>query len=79
MAIERKGLWSDTPGIGWLCGLGLVAAVVVIGVVVPAAVLLFLGGNPIWSVAVMAGGVLIAWTVFIVILRLGRGGPGGGS
>jgi len=63
---------GDMPGFGWLWCLLLVAAVVVIGVVVPTAVFLLLGGDPNWSADVIVAGVLIAWTAFIAILRLGR-------
>lgn len=70
--VERKEISGDTPCIGWLWGLLLVAAVVVIGVVVQAAVLSLRGGDPTWSAAVLVTGTVIAWTAFIAILRLGR-------
>jgi len=72
MAIERRTNSGDTPRIGWVWGLLLVAAVMVIGGLVPLAVLSLLGGDPLWSVAVMITGLLLAWTAFIAIIRLGR-------
>ena len=60
MATERREISGDAPRICWLWGLLLVA------------VLLLLGGARIWSAAVMGAGVLIAWTAFSAILRLGR-------
>ncbi len=72
MAIERRGISGDTPRLGWWGGLVLAAAVVGIGVVVPAAVLLHWGCDPTWFTAILVAGVVIAWKEFIAILRLGR-------
>lgn len=72
LSMERKEISGDSPRIGWLWGLMLVAVVVLISVAVPVAVLFRLTGDSTLSTTVMVAGALISWTAFIAIFRKGQ-------
>jgi hypothetical protein len=72
MTTKQIDRTAGTPRISWFWGILLLLAVVQIGVVLPAAALYLLGDDPRWVPGVMIGGLLIAWTGFIAVLRVGR-------
>jgi len=60
--------WRTT----WFWGILLVAAVVVAGLVLPAAARLLLAADPRWAVPVMVTGFTITWSAFIAAFRFGK-------
>jgi hypothetical protein len=72
MSSERIDRQSNAPRLSWFWGILLLLVVVQVGVILPAVALFLLGGNPSWAPAVMIGGLLVAWTMFITILRAGQ-------
>jgi hypothetical protein len=72
MAIQHIERLDGQRRLGWRWGLLGVTMVVLVGVVVPAAALFLLGGDPGWASGLMAAGVLAAWMALLAVLRLGQ-------
>jgi len=67
-----QGGTADRPfRIGWGAGLLMAAAVTFLSTLLPALLVVFLGGSPTAGGSAMTGGFIAGWLAFTGVMRLG--------